>query len=127
MSDFDRSFSIFVGKSSLRQGLSEARRIEKRPACRSFSPDDATDDGGVRLTIDAYEALRLPDEEGFTREACAAGMNIARTIGFAKRNDGTGQLSNGTIRTDVKRVSPCKTDHASGNVLTRPYGKLSEK
>ncbi|MCR4906897.1 MAG: DUF134 domain-containing protein [Clostridiales bacterium] len=55
------------------------RRIERMPAYRSFSPDDAADAECVRMTVDEYEALRLLDDEGLTQEACAARMNVSRT------------------------------------------------
>ena len=55
------------------------RRIEKMPAFRSFSPDDAPDAEIIRLTLDEYETLRLMDAEGLTQEACASRMNVART------------------------------------------------
>ncbi len=55
------------------------RVIEKMPAYRSFSPDDAPDAECVRMSVDEFEALRLLDDEGLTQEACAARMNVART------------------------------------------------
>jgi len=55
------------------------RRIERLPVCRSFSPDDTAPAGHVLMTVDEFEALRVPDEGGLTQEACAIRMNIART------------------------------------------------
>ncbi len=33
----------------------------------------------IKMTIEEYETIRLIDLEGFTQEACASQMNVART------------------------------------------------
>ena len=55
------------------------RQIGQMPVFRSFSPDDASAEETVRMTVDEFEALRLLDDEGLTQDACASRMHIART------------------------------------------------
>ena len=69
----------YVGREMLMPGPVRCRRIERLPVYRSFSPDDAAAAEDVRMIVDEFEALRLPDDEGLTQEACAARMNIAST------------------------------------------------
>jgi len=55
------------------------RRICNEPVYNSFSPDKASLNEDVMLTIDEYETIRLIDLEKLTHEQCARQMDISRT------------------------------------------------
>jgi len=63
-----------------------ARPIKWRKVCclpesNKFGPLDVpeTTENRVNMTVDEYETIRLIDLEGFTQEACAQKMHIARS------------------------------------------------
>lgn len=57
------------------------RKVCSLPESSRFGPLDSPHDeeNYVQMTVDEYEAIRLIDLEGFTQEACAEQMHIART------------------------------------------------
>ena len=56
------------------------RRVCHYPQTLSFSPSEARGETvPVRLTVDEYESIRLIDKQGFSQEACAVYMQVART------------------------------------------------
>ena len=55
------------------------RRICMEPDYDSFSPDKASLNEDVVLTLDEYETIRLIDLEKLTHEQCARQMDISRT------------------------------------------------
>lgn len=57
------------------------RRVCSLPETRIFGPLDrpASPDGAVVMTVDEYETIRLIDLDGYTQQACAEQMNVART------------------------------------------------
>lgn len=59
----------------------KCRRVCCLPRCEGFGPlgRSTGGDGGVRMTVDEYEAIRLIDLEDLTQEECARRMNVART------------------------------------------------
>jgi predicted DNA-binding protein (UPF0251 family) len=62
------------------------RRIDGRPACKTFKPAGQPASGleEVALTLEEYEAIRLADYEGLYQEEAAARMGVSRqTFGRA--------------------------------------------
>lgn len=56
------------------------KRVCKEPAFSEFAPIGAAEKRkAIVLTVEEYEAIRLIDLDGMTREACAERMRIART------------------------------------------------
>lgn len=57
------------------------RRVCAMPDCNQFGPieNGASARKTIVMTVDEYECIRLIDLEGFTQEACAESMNVART------------------------------------------------
>ena len=57
------------------------RKVCGLPDSSRFGPLDSPADAvnAVKMTVDEYETIRLIDLEGYTQEACAGQMNIART------------------------------------------------
>ena len=55
------------------------RRICKEPRVIGFSPDTATEQKYVVLTLDELEVIRLVDLEKQTHEQCARQMEISRS------------------------------------------------
>lgn len=57
------------------------RKVCCLPKSTRFGPLDSSIDekNYVIMTVDEYETIRLIDLEGFTQEACANQMNVART------------------------------------------------
>ena len=62
--------------------------MARRPRCRcisqypdhwSFSPEEASSDETVVMSLDELETIRLIDKEGMTQEECAGKMGVART------------------------------------------------
>ena len=62
--------------------------MTRRPRCRciscypdhwSFSPDEASSDETVVISLDEFETIRLIDKEGMTQEECANRMAVSRT------------------------------------------------
>ena len=58
---------------------SRCRRVCAEPVHCTFAPAEGAGRGGVTLTVDEYEVLRLVDYEGRTHEQCAAQMGVSRT------------------------------------------------
>lgn len=57
-----------------------AKRVCKQPLYVGFTPLGREAGGDViSITVDEYEAIRLIDLEGVSREECARRMDIART------------------------------------------------
>ena len=54
------------------------RKVCSMPRVSEFLPVSAHDDVIV-LTVDEYESIRLIDKQGFSQEACAVYMQVART------------------------------------------------
>ncbi|MCE5195929.1 MAG: DUF134 domain-containing protein [Negativicutes bacterium] len=57
------------------------RKVCCLPDSNKYGPLDVRSDAvnQMIMTVDEYETIRLIDLEGFTQEACAAQMNVART------------------------------------------------
>lgn len=56
------------------------RKVCQLPGTKEFRPvGELSDDLIVTMTVDEYEAIRLIDDEGFSREECAAYMEVGRT------------------------------------------------
>ncbi len=55
------------------------RYVCRMPANEIFMPAGTATDEIVLLTVDEYETIRLIDLEGYTQEAAAEQMHIART------------------------------------------------
>lgn len=57
------------------------RKVCSLPKSNRFGPLDFELDTSqhVYMTVDEYETIRLIDLEGFTQEACAEQMHVART------------------------------------------------
>ena len=62
--------------------------MARRPRCRcisqypdhwSFSPEEASSDETVVMSLDELETIRLIDKDGKTQEECAGKMGVART------------------------------------------------
>ena len=54
------------------------RKVCSMPRVSEFLPVSQHDDVIV-LTVDEYESIRLIDKQGFSQEACAVYMQVART------------------------------------------------
>ncbi|NLN98230.1 MAG: DUF134 domain-containing protein [Eubacteriaceae bacterium] len=85
-----------------------ARPIKWRKVCclpesSQFGPLDTptSSENHVNMTVDEYETIRLIDLEGFTQEACAQKMHIARStvqgIYFEARKKLAESLVNGKV------------------------------
>lgn len=58
----------------------KCRKVCRLPGTLSFVPGESGEDaGGVILTVDEYETIRLIDREGFSQEECGEYMQVART------------------------------------------------
>lgn len=58
----------------------KCRKVCRLPGTLSFVPGESGEDaGGVVLTVDEYETIRLIDREGFSQEECGEYMQVART------------------------------------------------
>ncbi|HRX57306.1 MAG TPA: DUF134 domain-containing protein [Eubacteriales bacterium] len=57
------------------------RKVCGLPENARFGPIGGAQEDGeiVTMTVDEYETIRLIDLTGYTQEACAAQMNVART------------------------------------------------
>lgn len=56
----------------------KCRKVCRLPQVNEFHPVGSAD-GWIILTVDEYETIRLIDKEGFSQEACAGYMHVART------------------------------------------------
>lgn len=74
------------------------KRICDTPEFSVFSPIDAH--GGteiIELSVDEFEAIRLIDLEGVSREECADRMNIARTTAQAVYNSARNKIAKSIV------------------------------
>ena len=55
------------------------RRVCGLPRIAELGPHPCEGAERIELTVDEYEVIRLVDLLGFTQEACAGQMNVART------------------------------------------------
>lgn len=57
------------------------RKVCGLPYCNRFGPMDLPNEAEdyIVMMVDEYECIRLIDLEGFTQEACAKKMDVART------------------------------------------------
>lgn len=58
----------------------KCRKVCQMPTTKEFQPiGDTSCKASVILTVDEYEAIRLIDKQGFSREECSNYMQVART------------------------------------------------
>lgn len=81
------------------------RRVASMPEVAYFKPSGVPLHllGGVRLSVEEAEAIRLKDLEGLEQEQCAERMNISRTtfqrvLGSARQKIADALLNGKTIR-----------------------------
>ena len=96
----------------------KCRRVCALPKIREFFPVGEAS-AFVTLTVDEYESVRLIDKLGFSQEACAAYMQVARTTAQQIYNhakskiatalvDGLGiRIEGGDYRLCDSREPPC--------------------
>lgn len=87
-----------------------ARPVKRRRVCGlprivEFGPRLCEDVEQVELTVDEYEVIRLVDLLGFTQEACAAQMNVARTTVQAIYEDARRKLADALVNGKMLVIS----------------------
>ncbi len=78
------------------------RWIGGYPDCWDFSPEEASVETPVIMSLDEYETIRLLDREGLTQEQCAESMGIARTTVTAIYDSARKKLAEALV--DGKRL-----------------------
>ncbi|MCR4689348.1 MAG: DUF134 domain-containing protein [Saccharofermentans sp.] len=88
--------------------------MTRRPRCRcigqypdhwSFSPDEASSDETVIMSLDEYETIRLIDKEDLTQEECAERMGVARTTVTSIYNSARKKIAEAIIDGKALKIS----------------------
>lgn len=74
------------------------KRVCREPQFTSFAPDrKKSKKAVVNLTVDEYEAIRLVDLMGCSREECAIHLNTARTTAQALYNQAKAKVAEAMV------------------------------
>ena len=79
------------------------RKVCSMPRVSEFLPAGETGDIIV-LTVDEYESIRLIDKQGFSQEACAAYMQVARTTAQQIYNSARGKIASALVEGKGLRI-----------------------
>ncbi|MCR5665210.1 MAG: DUF134 domain-containing protein [Eubacterium sp.] len=98
------------------------RWIERYPDHWEFTPEEASEEEPVVMSLDEFETIRLLDREGMTQEQCAKKMGVARTTVTAIYNSARKKVA--IALTDGKRLLIRGGNYQLGD---QKVGELKEK
>lgn len=106
------------------------RPPKKRYVCcepynHGFIPNIPTDNGETKLSVDAYETIRLIDLEGLTQAECARQMGVSRTTVQSMYNTARYQIADALVH--AKRLTISGGDYVLHNHFQTPCGKGCQK
>lgn len=89
----------------------KCRKVCGLPAMACFCPESGQTDGleTVVMTVDEYETVRLIDLEGYTQQACASQMQVARTTVQKIYDSARRKLADSIV--NGKRLQICGGDY----------------